>query len=228
MSYFNFKATGAALAIVLGLCACKPEPETPPTPSTRNDMAAAQANLNLALDYLQAQDTENAKDKIMLAMREEPNYAPTWYTKGYFDEVTKHLPEAEADYKRAVTLDKNSGMANNNYGTFLCRNGRYKEAIAQFITAANQSEYLHAGGAYENAGICALEIPDEEAAKGFFLQALNNEPDRKSSTFELAKIYYHEDNTAMAKQYFDRYAKLANIPEAQYASLMNQHVALRR
>ena len=138
------------------------------------------------------------------------------------------MPQAEADYKQAIALDKNSGMANNNYGTFLCRNGRYKEAIAQFMIAANQTEYLHAGGAYENAGICALEVPDEEAAKGFFLQALNNEPDRKTANFELAKIYYHEDNTAMAKMYFDRYAKLANVPATQYAALMNQRVALRR
>lgn len=220
-----------AIAVVISsivLCACKPEYETPPAPSTKNDMAAAQANLNLALDYIQAEDMENAKDKLMLAVKEEPNYAATWYTMGYFDEVTKHLPQAEADYKHAIALDKNSGMANNNYGTFLCRNGRYKEAIAQFMIAANQSEYLHAGGAYENAGICALEIPDEEAAKGFFLQALNNEPDRKTANFELARIYYHEDNTALSKTYFGNYAKLANIPADQYAKLMNQPVALRR
>lgn len=228
MSYFNYKLIVAAIMGSALVCACTPEAVTPPAPSTKNNLAAAQANLNLGLDYLQAQDTENAKNKIMLAMKEEPDYAPVWYTMGYFDEVTKHLSLAEADYQHAIMLDKTSGMANNNYGTFLCRNGRYKEAIAQFMIAANQTEYLHAGGAYENAGICALEIPDEEAAKGFFLQALNNEPERQTSTFELAKIYYHEDNTAMAKMYFDRYAKLANVPETQYAALMNQHVVLHR
>jgi len=214
-------------ALLLSSCALRPE-ETPPHPTTRNSIEAAKDNINLAIDYLQAQDPTDAKRKLMLAISEEPNYAPTWYTMAYYEEVTNKLKEAERDYKRAIALAPQDGQTHNNYGTFLCRHGKYAKAIDEFVTAANEPDYVHIAGAYENAGICALMIPDNEAAKGFFLQALNNDPNRKMSLYELAKIYHDEDEESLSKVYFSRYAKLTNVKPNQYKKIMAQRQVLRR
>lgn len=212
---------------LLSSCTLRPE-ETPSTPSTKNNLEAAKDNISLAIDYLQAQDPSDAKNKLMQALREEPNYAPTWYSIAYYEEVTDHLKKADEDYQHAIALAPSDGQTHNNYGTFLCRTGKYSKAVEEFVKAANEPSYLHSAGAYENAGLCAMMIPDKIAAKGFFLQALNNNPNRKTSLYELAKIYYDENKMSLSETYFKRYAKLTNTSETRFRKLMSQRQILHR
>ena len=86
----------------------------------------------------------------------------------------------------------------NNYGTFLCRQGEYKKAETYFLNAIKDVNYIHTAGAYENAGLCALEVPDLAKAKLYFTSALNQDPSRKESLYELAKIESKEGHDAEA------------------------------
>lgn len=149
---------------------------------------AASFNTQLGLAYLKQGDRPRAKKKLLTALKQAPNSADVHAAMAYYFEATSETAEASKYYLKAVTLSGNSGAQLNNYGTFLCRQGEYKKAEVYFMRAVKDVQYLHTAGAYENAGLCALEVPDTEKAKIYFTTALNQDPARRESLYELVKL----------------------------------------
>ncbi|OGO94020.1 MAG: type IV pilus biogenesis/stability protein PilW [Coxiella sp. RIFCSPHIGHO2_12_FULL_42_15] len=179
-------------------------------------LSAAQTSANLGLRYLMSGDLVKAKASLLQAMRDDPQSASVWYSMGYYQEATGDVAQAETDYRRAIALAPHSGEAINDYGTFLCRQGRYQEAITQFSKAVLSNNYLYVAEAYENAGLCALLIPDKPLAKNFFLKAIDHNPALKNSVLELAQLYFEEGNSYKAKFYLARFDLLTNpTPESR-------------
>ena len=71
---------------------------------------------------------------------------------------------------------------------FLCGKGQYRQAEGFFLKAVEDDHYVHTSGAYENAGLCVLSIPDTDKARLYFKKALEQDPLRKQSFFELVKL----------------------------------------
>ena len=152
---------------------------------------AATYNVQLGLGYLKQGDTVRAKKKFLTAMKQEPNSSDVNAALGYFYEETKEIDKAKTHYLKAISLSSNNGAQLNNYGAFLCRQGEYKEAESNFLRAVKDEHYIHTAGAYENAGLCALATPDNQKAKHYLTQALNQDPLRKKSLYELVKLEYN-------------------------------------
>ncbi len=149
---------------------------------------AASYNVQLGLGYLKQGDRPRAKKKLITALEQEPSSPDVNSAMAYYFEQTKELDRAEKYYLKAMSLAGNSGAQLNNYGAFLCRQGDYKKAEAYFLKAVSDLKYLHTAGAYENAGLCALSVPSEDKAKLYFVKALNQDPSRKVSFYELLKL----------------------------------------
>ncbi len=150
----------------------------------------AEINIQLGVAYLQQGDVQRAKQKLLYALQTAPTLPEAWYSMAYFHEVTGHKDEAKIEYLKAIAIIPNRGDVHNNYGTFLCRNGNYLESIQEFVNAAKDPEYLEMPSAYENAGLCALKIPDTKLAIKYFSQALQGDPNREVSITELKKLGY--------------------------------------
>jgi type IV pilus assembly protein PilF len=148
----------------------------------------AMINVQLGMAYLERGNTQRAKQKFLVAIAKDPNLPEVWYSYAYFQEMTGDKEKARQDYLRAVQLAPQRGDIQNNYGTFLCRSGHYQEAIDHFKIAIKDPDYLDAASAYENAGLCALKIPNPKLAKEFFALAVNSDPNRSISANELAKL----------------------------------------
>lgn len=144
--------------------------------ANENRQIAADDNVKLGLAYLQQGNTPHAKEKLLMALDEAPNWAVSKDAMAYFLEVTGDKNEAENYYKEAISLSPEDGAALNNYGTFLCRSHRIDEAEKMFLKAATLPNYLNTAEAYENAGLCALTIPDKNKAKYFFEKASKQDP----------------------------------------------------
>lgn len=148
----------------------------------------AEINIQLGMAYLGQQDVQRAKQKLFLALEENPQLPETWYSLAYFEESTGNQILARKYYLKAVELAPERGDVQNNFGTYLCRSGHYQEAIQHFETAVQDIHYLDTAAAYENAGLCSLKIPDKKAAKQYFKLALEQDPKREASAKELAKL----------------------------------------
>ena len=155
-------------------------------PSTPTKLqSAARINVQLGMAYLERNDYDRAREKFLTATQEGPTLPEVWYSMAYFQEITHNNTLANDYYLKAISLSPQSGAARNNYGTFLCHQGHYQEAIQQFLQAVQDANYLTPADAYANAGLCALKIPDKMQAKQFFLKALTTDPRREISKKQL-------------------------------------------
>jgi len=146
-----------------------------------NKVKTAQINIQLGMGYLQRHDTQRAKTKFLTALEYGPEMPESWYAMGYFLESTGNSQAAKKYYEKALKLAPTRGDVQNNYGTYLCRNGAYQAAIHHFQLAAKDPNYLDIASAYENAGLCALKMPNKSLAKKFFQQALAEDAKRTVS-----------------------------------------------
>lgn len=149
---------------------------------------AATFNVQLGLGYLKQGDRPRAKKKLLTALKQEPTSADVNAALAYYFEQTNEVAEAKKFYLKALEFSSNSGAQLNNYGTFLCRQANYKEAEHYFLRAVKDEQYVNTAGAYENAGLCALAIPDNEKARLYFTRAINQDPARRVSLYELVKL----------------------------------------
>ncbi|HAT1659492.1 TPA: type IV pilus biogenesis/stability protein PilW [Legionella pneumophila] len=174
--------------LFLEACQHAQDSEEPNAPRKVDLSKAASFNVQLGLGYLKQGDRPRAKKKLLTALEQQPDSADVNAALAYYFEQTKELDQARKFYHKAMTLSQNGGAQMNNYGAFLCRQGDYKNAEIYFLKAVKDQNYVNTSGAYENAGLCAMAIPDHDKAIIYFTKALNQDPSRKESLYELVKL----------------------------------------
>lgn len=172
----------------------------------RNDASAY--NIELGLGYLKQGDSPRAKRKFLTAIQQAPNSADVNAAIAYYFEKTGDMTEAKKYYHKAMSLAPSSGIQLNNYGTFLCRTGRFSESETFFLKAVKDEKYLNTAGAYENAGLCAAEIPDYPKAETYFLKALEQDSRRSQALYELTSIEMKRNQEEAALSHLQKYQEL--------------------
>lgn len=195
------------MILLFGVTAC--HLHQPSENEIRKSEIGAGYNVELGVGYLQQGNIPRAKAKLLLALKQAPDWPPALDAMGYFLEKTGDADQALVYYQRSLAVAPHDGKVLNNYGTFLCRQKKYVQAEHYFLAAVKDPNYLTTAEAYENAGLCALNIPDDKKAEAYFKKALLQEPQRVSLMFELAKLAYRQQQYAAAKQYIDSYLNLA-------------------
>lgn len=158
------------------------------TPAENKETKIAEINIQMGMTYLKRGKIQFARHKFEAALAKNPKLPEAWYSMGYFLEKTGHKKEAKQYYLNALVLAPNRGDVQNNYGTYLCRSGSYQEAIDHFLMATKDVQYADVASAYENAGLCALKIPDLNQAKDYFNSALQKNPARRVSKSQWLKL----------------------------------------
>lgn len=165
----------------------------------------AKINAQLGIAYLERNNMQRSKQKLLLALNQAPDIPEPWYSMGYFFEATGNIKLAKHYYLKAVEIAPNRGDTHNNYGTFLCRLGEYRAAIHQFLLAVQDVNYLDSAAAYENAGICAKKMPHYEQAIHYFDLALMHDVSRPISLINLAELHYKLGHYQLAQIKLDQY-----------------------
>lgn len=180
------------IALLVNLAACSTNKYSADNEEMKRKINTGKINAQLGIAYLEKNDVQRAKQKLLLALEQAPSIPETWYSMAYFLETTGDKHEAEKHYLKAIALAPSQGEAKNNYGTFLCRTGHYQAAIQQFLLAAHDHNYINPAAAYENAGLCALRIPDQKKARYYFQQALKRDSSRLLSSQKLGSMNAQE------------------------------------
>ncbi len=153
-----------------------------------NSIEVAESRISLGLAYLNAQQWERARQNLELAVQFAPKYYRSRIALAYYLQEVGEDDQAEAQFKTALKFSPRNGDVQNNYGVFLCRQERYKEAQRAFSKAIAQPYYYKLSASYENAALCALKAKDLSNAKVWFEKALDHEPNRPNSLMQLANM----------------------------------------
>ena len=108
-------------------------------------------------------------------------------------------------FKRSLELDPNSSTSINNYAIFLCQEGNFDEAQAQFKKVFSNPLYINRAGSYQSAGWCADQNNNLLQAEKLYRKAIELNPDMSQSLLGLARIYYKQGSYDFAWNYFERF-----------------------
>jgi type IV pilus assembly protein PilF len=196
--------------VILSLSACTSMHTKEDNKAAYKKVATAKINTQLGMAYLQKHDSQRAKQKFILALEQDPKLPEAWYSMGYYLEAAGDTEAARKYYQKSVDLAPKQGDVQNNFGTYLCRTGDYSGAVKHFMMAVADPEYLDTASAYENAGLCALKIPDQKLALKYFNRALTEDPNHPNALIEAARINYELKNYREAKVQVHEYLAIAS------------------
>jgi type IV pilus assembly protein PilF len=176
-----------------------------PIDKEKNKAEISQANTMLGVEYLRVGNYEMSREKLEKALAADPDNSQAHDAIAVLYEQIREPDLAEQHYKKSLRLNPDNPRGHNNYGQFLCVNGRYKDAEKQFLIAANDPFYTVPSLALTNAGLCAMRIPDEEMAEKYFRQALDIDPKYPPALLQMATLNYSRSNYLSARGYLERY-----------------------
>ena len=221
-SQLSYKQMALLSIIILALTGCSSMSSSANDENEKRLTKTAKINAELGIAYLEKHNIQRAKQKLLLAINQGPNIPEPWYSMGYFMESTGETKAANDYYLKAIAIAPKRGDAQNNYGTFLCRQGQYQESIKHFDLATSDPDYLTPADAYENAGLCALKMPNTKLAIKYFDQSIQRDPARPVALLKLAEIYYKEGKYDFAKESLEQYT-LITTP-SQYAKELQEKI----
>lgn len=206
--------------LLLGACAGvgqTPAPQDVRTSVDQTDIdRRAQIRLQLAVGYYGQGQLATALDEVKQALQINPAMADAYSVRGliYMDMHEAQL--AEDSFQRAMKLSPNNPDFANNYGWFLCENGRAQESLAYFESALKSRSYASPAKALNNAGVCSLRLKDDAAAERYFNQAFQAEPGNPDANLNLSRLYYGRGDYQRARFYVSR---LLRADQADAAAL---------
>ncbi len=200
------------LICCLALIACTAQPTAPvdrsSAPVAKNKTAAA-LNVELGAHYISRGEYQLANDKIKRALKQDPKSSSAHWTYALLQERLGQFEVAEKYYKDALAIDPNDSRGQNNYGTFLCKQRRYIEADQHFQKALSDPLYKFRAAGNLNAGVCIMEIPNYELAKGYFKEVLRLQPDNRVALYQMAKLYFLQNAFLEARGYIQKFEKVS-------------------
>jgi type IV pilus assembly protein PilF len=183
--------------------------ELPTLSDTTAAQKRAQIRMQLAVGYYEQGQLPVALDEIKKSITADPAYADAWGMRALIYMAMGETALADDNFRHALSLAPGNPDIANNYGSFLCQNGRVAESFRYFDTALASRQYASPAKALNNAGNCALKSKDIGTAEKYLLQALQLTPDQPSTNANLARVYYERRDYTRANFFITRLGKLA-------------------
>jgi len=176
----------------------------------QNATSAAVSYTELGVEYLRQGDFQMSRTKLDKALELDPDLPQAHSTIALLYEEVGETKLAEKHYKKSLRLDPENSSSHNNYGQFLCSQGRYEKAGAEFMKAAKNPFYASPEIPLTNAGLCAKRIPDAEQAGEYFRQALEKDPKFAPALLQMAINKFATGNFLSARAYLERFQQVAD------------------
>ena len=180
----------------------------PTTTKAQDDESAAAVHTDLAQHYIQLGNLQGAMEKLQIALKFDPKYVRAHTVIAYVYQRIGDNANAEAHYREAVELDPSKGDLNNNFGQFLCSEGKAQEALPYFAKALTDPFYNTPDVALTNQGVCQMRLNDPAGAANSFRLATDKNPANAVALLELANALYLNNDAFHASAYLQRFEAL--------------------
>ena len=195
----------SVVSLFLVACTTTSEVTTERKVSKPNLIEASDLNTRLAVGYIQREQYKPAKDKLEKAIEQDPENVIAYKTLAYLYGTLGLGKEADEKYSEAMELKPDDPDLLNNYGAFLCANGRLEEAQKKFEQAYSNPFYESLYLAQSNAGSCYLKQGEYKKAEALLRKSLRLQPNLPGSLVSMAEIGVKTDRYMMARAYIERY-----------------------
>jgi len=175
------------------------------TQANRDEMAATRVSLGLG--YLGMGDMAQAKLNLERAKRFSPNLVQVHTAFAHYYETVGEGKLAIESFEQALTLKADSADTLNNYGVFLCRQGKVAAAEVQFLKAIAVPSYLLVAQSYENLASCYLQNDNFEKAEMYLNKAIYHSPNRTATLLQMVRLQYAMGNYKEGKRFLQKFER---------------------
>ncbi len=191
------------LAILLAGCQTGAQ-ERPSLARAEEGDSMAVLNTQLGIEYFRQGNFETALMRLERAVQIDEKYGPAHDALGLLYARLGQEQDADRHFQRSVQLQPNGSGALNNYGQFLCAQGRVQEGLALFDRAIANPLYATPENAHTNAGLCLLAASDRMAAVERFERALQSNPRMPPALLNLCRIHFEKGDHLRARAFLQR------------------------
>ena len=201
-----------ATAVLLLISGCISTTTGPPEKKA-DQGDAAELNYQLGARYYRKGDYDLARDRLELALKQNPKNGLAWSALGLTYEALGNVRLAEESYDEAVRVAPRDYKIQENYAVFLCRQGRFDDARRYFDKAIKAPTNDYSEQTYTNAGVCMMQKPDHVAAEEYLRAALERRPTHGEALLQMSVLSYETGDTLRARAFLQRYLG-SNMPTA--------------
>lgn len=168
-------------------------------PATR----AASDRLLLAQHRLRAGNLDEAREHAQAVLKLDPASAGAHTVLAFVASRGGDTRAAGRHFAKAAELGP-QGATLNNYGTWLCGNGRQAESLAWFDQALADPAYRDRAGALANAGSCAVQAGQDARAERDLREALALAPESVVALGAMAALAFRQGDAFAARAFSER------------------------
>ncbi len=201
-----------AMAAMLVISGCISTTTGPPE-NKADQGDAAELNYQLGARYYRKGDYDLARDRLELALKQNPKNGLAWSALGLTYEALGNIRLAEDAYNKAVRVAPRDYKIQENYAVFLCRQDRYDDARKYFDKAIKAPTNDYSEQTYTNAGVCMMQKPDHVAAEEYLRAALERRPNHGEALLQMSVLSYETGDNLRARAFMQRYLS-SNMPTA--------------
>lgn len=198
-------------AVVLVVCcslltACVSNSGSNSLRSSEGRIQARDAYIQLGIGYLQQGINEQAKEPLQKALDIDPNSADAHAALALVFQNELETDLAAQHFRKALAQGKSTRIQ-NNYGGFLYEQGDYQAAYKQFSEAAEDTMYVGRSRVFENLGLTALRLQDEDLAIEHLERSLRLNPRQPRALLEMASLLYERREYVPAKKNYELFVQ---------------------
>ncbi|HHB92244.1 MAG TPA: type IV pilus biogenesis/stability protein PilW [Thioploca sp.] len=173
------------------------------------DKKNAELNVQLGIEYMRRGRNNIALQRLKKSLNFCPSFAKGHNAIAVLYERVAETKKAEFHYQQALKYEPENPDINSNYGQFLCRLNKWKEAEKHFLKAVSDPVYNLPEVPYTNAGICALHNQEIDKAEQYLRKALQNNVKFPRALYQMAVLKYKQNHYPQANDYLLRYLRVA-------------------
>lgn len=166
--------------------------------------AVARRHATLAEQRLRSGQLDAAEREARAALKADPRSPVAYTLLALIEERRGRVAQAGAHYASAAELAPQSGAMLNNYGAWLCGNGRARESLAWFDRALADQAYGSRAYALANAGTCAGMAGEYGRVERDLRAALALDPDNAVALFAMAEHAFRSGRYLEARAFSER------------------------
>ncbi|MDC7716516.1 type IV pilus biogenesis/stability protein PilW [Vogesella sp. DC21W] len=167
----------------------------------------AEMRAQLAIEYMRYGNMRVALENADQAIAVDPTFQAGYLARALIYMQLRVDSEAEASFRKALSIQAGNPEVNNNYGLFLCNRRRFDEALARFDQALADPFFSAPHTALINKAVCLGQMNRNDEANQLLLEALRRAPNDASALRELTRLALQGGNAQLAQFYFERLGK---------------------
>lgn len=166
--------------------------------------AIARRHAMLAEQRLRSGQVDAAEREAKAALKADSKSPAAYTLLAMVQEQRRRAPEAGPYYAKAAELAPQDGAMLNNYGAWLCGNGRAAESLAWFDRALADPRYASRASALANVGACAARAGDHARVERDLRAALALDPANAVALEAMAEHEFRTGNMLDARAFSER------------------------